>query len=67
MSSFQCIAKVNGENNGEISPPVQNNIADDGLSLALRLSKEDAFRREEELRREQEMIEEAIRLSLQEN
>lgn len=44
-------------------PPELN---DDELSLALRLSQEEAWRQEEELRREREMIEEAIRLSLQE-
>lgn len=55
----------NGElmNNHEIPPEYE----DDSLSMALRLSKEDAWRHEQELRREQEMIEEAIRLSLQEN
>lgn len=53
----------NGESNNEIPPEYE----DDSLSMALRLSKEDAWRHEQEVRREQEMIEEAIRLSLQEN
>lgn len=58
---------TNGENNGTLSPVY---AVDDDLTLALRqsiaLSKEEENRREIELRREQEMIEEAIRLSLQE-
>lgn len=58
---------TNGENNGALSPAF---ATEDDLTLALRqsiaLSKEEENRRELELRREQEMIEEAIRLSLQE-
>lgn len=54
---------TNGENNGALSPAF---ATEDDLTLALRVSMEEQNRRELELRREQEMIEEAIRLSLQE-
>lgn len=55
-----------GPRNGEPVNNVPPELEDESLSLALQLSKEDAWRRDQELRREQEMIEEAIRLSLQE-
>lgn len=58
MSSHQL--PQNGETN-QVVPEFE-----DEISLAMRLSKEEAWRQEEELRREREMIEEAIRLSLQE-
>lgn len=58
---------VGWHSNGALSPAF---ATEDDLTLALRqsiaLSKEEENRRELELRREQEMIEEAIRLSLQE-
>lgn len=63
MSSHSIAPPPNGQINQALTPEFE----DESLSLALRLSHEEALRQEAELRREREMIEEAIRLSLQEN
>lgn len=60
MSSRRHAVRHNGATN-QVMPEYE-----DEITLAMRLSQEEAWRQEEELRRECEMIEEAIRLSLQE-
>lgn len=55
----------------EAGQPQPNSIfglsdLDDDLALALRISEQEQQQRQDELRREQEMIEEALRLSLEE-
>lgn len=46
--------------------PQHDLVMDPDLAMALRISEQEQRHRQEDLQREQEMIEEALRLSLQE-
>ena len=68
LTSFQASSSSSnsGQNNSEDVTDSIPDYMDPNLELAIKLSQEEERRREEDARREQEMLEQVLRLSLEE-